>query len=631
MKKVHNGFVFFLFFFLSLSLVAIGQQWVRVRLAQPDVQRFVQTKAREILKADVKIGKIRYAPPAGISLQEIEIGKPNQSADFSIIQLDQLTIGYGLLNFIRRDFSIPGFLTMRHPRIRFSFKGSSASILGPSLSFSEAVPTAFEIEGGEFHYPWGEQQKELVLQRVRLSARPDLSGRIRLELASEMAGIADGKIEVEGFTDPQFRHYELDVRLKDVNFLTESGIPLKKVQGKLRLSEKSIQITGLTSLFHEWEVQWKGQIENWRAKPKTSFEILQKKGKTPFRFSVQTDFETEKITGEALWVRRTYAFQGKVRHEGKRIMFPNLEFPDGYTGEGEINRSSGDYRLSFHRDRRRFQIHSNINRLEFHTEFQLDHASMGGLDWVVSGRTHIVPLPNKGNHRDQRFKGTIKTDYCIVQYEPLQDFQGSFDLDSEGIQDIDAGWGGVFHLSGGVLFKGGKPREDLVLRAEGFPLEKIKDFGGRPIPPNLTGVLEGKLKLRGALNRPEVQGYFTIKDGTLEKLDFDRAIIQFQGFPPYLKLYDSKIFRGRNTLKMLGVIDLKLENIFHGIRIKGPDSLVIWKGISASWKQGESAIEAEKPMGKKVAMGLEVGAGTSNYQGEEREESHAVLGPKVRF
>jgi hypothetical protein len=64
--------------------------------------------------------------------------------------------------------------------------------------------------------------------------------------------------------------------------------------------------------------------------------------------------------------------------------------------------------------------------------------------------------------------------------------------------------------------------------------------------------------------------------------------------------------------------------------VKGPDSLVIWKGVTAFWKEGESAIGAEKSLGRKLSMGLEVGA-TASSKGDDSEETHALLGPKVRF
>jgi hypothetical protein len=503
--------------------------------------------------------------------------------------------------------------------------------LAASFSFSKSMPAGLVIHDGEFHYPGGGPEKEWVLRKVRFKAEPDARGRIHLELASEMAGLAQGKIKVRGFVDPTLAHYELEVHLEEVGFPAGSGIPLQELNGNLRLSEKFIRTSGLTGLVHDWKVEWKGEIENWQTEPRVSFEARHKEGKSPFRVALEMDFPSEKISGEWSWVGRSYPFQGRVLREGRKVLLRRLRLPHRYSGEGEIDLESGDYRLGIHRERRRFQVHSNFSRMEFQTEFQLDHASVNRLDWVVLGRARIAPLPKVTGGESPRFKGWIETDYFIMEYEPLEDFRGSFELDSEGIQVIDAQWGGVFHLGGRVLFKGGEPREDLLLRVDGFPLKSILDFGGRPVPSNLTGELEGRLKLRGEPGRPEIQGYFTIKDGTIEKLDFDRALIQFQGFPPYLKLYDSKIFRGRNTLNLVGAIDLGLENIFHGIQIKGPDHLVIWKGISASWKKGESAVQAEKPLGKKVSMGLEVGAGRGNSHGEDPEEGHAVLGPKVRF
>ena len=417
-----------------------------------------------------------------------------------------------------------------------------------------------------------------------------------------------------------------------MTFVSGSHIPLRKIGGDFRVSESTIEISALTSFFHNWAVQWKGRVVNWQTQPKISLEVINKKGRSPFQFSTQADFETHQFQAEGSWTGRRYPVQGKIFLEGKRkIRFAHLELFNGYEGRGQIDGSSGDYHFWFYRERRRIQIESNLDRLEFETRFQLDHVSINHLDWVVLGRARFATLPGRAQGEGPRFKGSVETDYFIVEYEPLADFRGSFELDSEGVHAMDFKWGGAFHLTGRILFQGGKSREDLILRVDNFPLESIRDFAGRPLPTNLKGALEGKLKLRGDLKRPEVQGYFTIREGTLEKLEFDRAALQFQGFPPYLRLYDSKIFKGRNRLKLLGAIDLSLQNIFHGIQIKGPDSLVIWKGMSIYWKEGESAIEGQKPLGKKMAVDFEVGAGVPASGKKDPEESHVVLGPKLNF
>ena len=611
-------------------LLGIGYQQIQARLARPEVLRFVEARAREFLKTDVKIGNILYLPPARLLLRKIQVGPTDPSQGFSVAQIDKLVLGYGLLNLIKRDFTLPGRVILKHPRFHFAPGTGRSPVSEAIFSLARTIPLAFTVENGEFRIPWREGRGELVLEGMRFETKPDLRGQVALKLAARISGVAGGKIEIEGTSDPEFRHYRLEVRLKDVNFMKTSGLPLEEVRGQFRMTEKKIEIAGLSSLFHDREVEWKGTVEDWQGLPRLALHFAGDKTASPFELSLQMDFVSGRLLGAWSSLGGKYGVRGRVRARDGKIVFPRLKFPHGYTGTGELDPSDGDYRFEIHRGKRRFQIDSNLSDLNFKTVVKLDHASVNHLDWVVLGRVNLEPLPKQAKGGPLRFKGSIDTDYFIVEYEPLSDFKGTFELDAEGVQRMDFRWGGVFQMGGRVLFKGGKPREDLTIRVDGFPLDTIRDFAGKPVPSNLQGDLEGRLKLRGEAARPEVEGYFSIKDGMLDKLDFDRAIIQFQGYPPYLKLYDSKIFRGRNTLKLLGAIDLELDNPFHGVQVKGPDSLVLWKGVSAYWKEGESALGAEKPLSKKVAMGLEVGAGT-NPSGEKSEESHAVLGPKVRF
>jgi len=623
---------FLLFSLVVLAVFGGGYQFAQARLNQADILRFTESKASEVLGTETRIGRLQYLPPARIALQQIEMKGTVSQSHFSLGEIDQLVLGYGLLNFIRRDFRIPSVVILNEPKIRFQSQAFPFPFL-ETVGGEKAKNLLAElrIRDGEFFYPWGGKGQEIRLTRVHFKAKPDARGRIRLELSSDLAGVATGSIKVRGETDPAFRDYELEVELDGVTFLPESGVPLRKIRGKFRISEESIEIAGLASLFHDWSVQWKGTIERWQKEPRIVLNMSHKKGKTPFRFSLEADFETHQLSGEWFWVSEAYPFRGKVSREDKKILLQSLELPFGYQGEGEIDQSSGSYALSFGQDRRRFQIRSSLSRLEFETEFHLDHALINHLDWVVSGKIRLAPLLRQAGDTSPRFRGEIQTDYFILEYEPLEDFQGTFELGSEGVSGLDLRWGGVFQLNGKILLQAGEAREDLVFQMSGFPLAELRSFAGRPIPSNLTGSLEGKLKLRGEAKRPEVQGYFTIKDGTISQIEFDRAVIQFQGFPPSLQLHDSKIFKGRNTFRLIGALDLRLKNFLHGIQIQRPDHYVIWKGMSIYWKGDEPAIEADKPVGKDVTLGLDVGAGVQDSNGEDPEEAHALVGPKIRF
>ncbi len=622
----------FLSLFVFFSVLGIGgYAFTQARLERGDVRLFTQDWASQFLKASVKIGKLIYLPPARIAFKDIQVSANEKNEDFSVLSVRKLILGYGVINLFRGNFRVPELVKIQSPVIHMPASHSSPLPFLNTGSSSKVFPTTLIIENGEFHYPLKEG-KEVVLSKVYLKAKPTATGQIQMKLKASLKGDGYGQIEVNGFTDPQFKHYELRVHLQDIGFSPNSGIFLKKLSGDFQITEKRIELMGLTSFFQDWEILWQGKVENWNSEPTIFLEMTQKKGKPPFLFSFHADLASQKMDAKSLWAGRNHSFTGTIKREGKKILFPSLELPHGYQGKGEIQFSTGDYDFWFEREKRRFHLHSNLNESQFDTQFQLDHASINNLDFVVLGNARFTPLAKKKGEAGPKFKAQIQTQYVIGQFQPLQDFKGAFELSPEGVQGIDLEWGGAFRLLGQVLFRGGETKEDLLLQVDGYSLESLHQFAGRPMPQNLRGTLEGKLKLRGVPAHPEIQGHFTIKDGMIEKLDYDRAIIEFRGFPPQLRLYDSKVFRGRNTLMMTGVIDLRLDNLFHGIRIQRSDHLVIWKGMSVYWKGDNSTIQGEKPLNKKLTMGFEVGAGVSpGSKSEEREENHALLGPKLKF
>ncbi len=619
-----------LFIFFSVLGVA-GYALTQSRIERTDVRLLTQDWASQILKAQVQIGKLVYLPPTRIAFKDIQVNADEKNREFSVASVRKLILGYGVINLVRGNFRVPEMVKIQSPVIHIPASNSSPLPFLNTGASSNAFPAKLIIEDGEFHYPLKEG-KEIVLSRVYLKAKPTAAGQIQVKLKALLKGEAYGQIEVNGFTDPQFHHYELHVHLEDLGFSPESGIFIKKLSGDFRITEKTIELTGLTSFFHDWEIFWKGTVENWNTEPQISVEVTQKKGKPPFLFSFNANLASQKMTGRGTWAGRNYSFLGAIKREGKKIIFSSLDLSRGYQGKGEIQFATGDYDFQFERQQRRFRLRSNLNESQFDAEFELDHASINNLDFVVLGNARFSPMLKKKGETGPKFKVEIETQYVVVEFQSLQDFKGSFELNTEGIKEMDLEWGGAFRLSGQVLFRGTEIKEDLLLQIDGYSLESLRKFAGRPMPQNLRGTLEGKLKLRGAPSRPEIQGYFTVKDGMIEKLDYDRAIIEFRGFPPQLRLYDSKVFRGRNTLMMTGVIDLRLDNFFHGIRIQRSDHLVIWKGMSVYWEGDHSTIQGEKSLNKKLAMGFEVGAGVSpNSKSEDGEESYALLGPKLKF
>ena len=236
------------------------------------------------------------------------------------------------------------------------------------------------------------------------------------------------------------------------------------------------------------------------------------------------------------------------------------------------------------------------------------------------------------------FKGALETDYFILGRQPFDDLKGLFDLSPYGITGIQADWGKKFQMTGQVAFSGRKPQGKLMVRVNDFNLGLVKEFASKPLPKELGGLLSGKLVIEGELLRPEVNGVFNVRDGKWGQLRYDRGIIQLRGIPPYLTLRDSKIWKGRTTLYLNGALDLKLDNIFAGVKIETPDNLVIWKGLEAVVHPKDSSLEVNRSQlgGWGEFSPLEASAhtettGKDRRNNDEDENTTVKFGPKLKF
>jgi hypothetical protein len=238
------------------------------------------------------------------------------------------------------------------------------------------------------------------------------------------------------------------------------------------------------------------------------------------------------------------------------------------------------------------------------------------------------------------FKGEFVTDYFILDRQPFEDLKGSFELSPFGITGLQCAWGNRLRMTGQMVFPGKKPKVKFVVHVPDLDLGLIQEFASKPLPKALGGRLEGKLSLEGDLAKPEVTGVFNIRDGKWGQLNYDRGIIQFRGFLPYLPLKDSKIWKGRTVFFLTGALDLKLDNIFAGVKIQTPDNLVIWKGIEAALHEDDSSMEVNRSKlgvwGELSALEVrssDTARKKDDIEGwdNDEEQTGVQFGPKLKF
>jgi len=583
-------------FFLTLVFVtgALLLNFLLNRVAHSeDFKRFAEQKVGEYLKATVHIGEIHPYHLNQLVLEKILIETPSAKGGSQLIRADRLLFRYDLKQLWNRKFDTPAGVVLKNPAIlieqdEFPYRyfenapGGSSGLSMPSLDF----------KGGEIRYLLSSLGKEILLREVEGKILPFLDKKVQVDVRARVAGIVDGRVHIYGIVDPSKKTHDLWLKVDAMNLAGDIPLPFKALEGKVRWVGHDLFFEGLQGTLYGWYADLSGAFLNHEGNPEVNAHVRIGKGIPWMKLDFALSLPHQTLEGSFQPMeRRVFDFRGKVHQDRKRFVMDSLVLGSGYRGRGELDFASGNYELSFEKGAKRMAIHSNLRGLDFVMDFHLDHVKTFGIDLVTQGKLFLHSLSPRWKGRDILFKGEFKTNYFILDRQPFEDLKGVFELSPLGITGIRSTWGNRFQMTGQVTKPGKNPHLKFLLNVADFDLGTVHQFAARPLPKALGGLLEGKLSVEGDLSNPEVSGIFNIHDGKWGQLDYDRGIIQLRGFLPYLPLKDSKIWKGRTVFFLNGALDLRLDNIFAGVKIQTPDNLVIWKGIEAALHEKDGSLE----------------------------------------
>jgi hypothetical protein len=640
-----RSFLKSLLFFFTLAVVTgvLLLNFLLNRIARSeDFKRFAEQKVGEYLKATVHIGEIRPYQLNQLSLEKILIEAPSAKGGSQLIRVDRLLFRYDLRQLWQRKFDAPADVVLKNPAIlieqdQFPYRYFQNASVGSS-GFS--VPS-LDFKGGEIRYILSSLGKEILLNDVEGKILPSLDKKVQVDVRARVAGLMDGRVHIYGMIDPSQKTHDIWLVLDAMDLARDIPLPFKGLEGKVHWVGNDLSFEGLQGTLYGWYAEISGGFLNREGKPEVNAHIRIGKGSPWMKLDFALSLPHQTLDGTFQPMEgQVFDFSGKVHQDRKRFVIDSLALSSGYQGRGEFDFASGNYELGFEKGAKRMAIHSNLRGLDFALNFHLDHVKMFGMDLVTQGSLFLHSVSPRWKGRDIFFKGEFETNYFILDRQPFQDLKGVFELSPAGITGLRSTWGKEFQMTGQVTKPGKNPHLKLLLSVADFDLGTVHQFAARPLPKALGGRLEGKLSLEGELAKPEVSGVFNIHDGKWGQLDYDRGIIQLRGFLPYLPLKESKIWKGRTIFSLSGALDLKLDNIFAGIKIQTPDKLVIWKGVEAALHEKDSSLELKPSklggwgeFSVLEARSSEPKSSADEGKAEEtEEEDQAILfGPKLKF
>ena len=634
---------FFLVLVLAAVTCALLLNFLLNRIARSeDFKRFAEKKVGEYLKATVHIGEIHPYRFSQLALEKILIETPSTKGGSQLIRADRLLFRYDLTHLWSRKFDTPAGVVLKNPAILIEqgqfpyryFESASGTIPGLSMP-------SLDFKGGEIRYLLSSLGKELLLRDVEGKLTPSADKKVLVDIRANVSGLMEGRVHIYGAVDAVRNTHDLWLEMEAMDFARDIPLPIKALEGKIHWVDHDLFFDGLKGTLYGWDTELSGAFLNHEEQPHINFHLTTGKGSLGHKFDFSLDLPRQELKGSLGFSEGTvFNFSGKVHQDQKRFVMDSLAVDSGYAGHGELDFASGNYELIFAKGSKRMAIHSNLQGLDFALNFQFDHATVWGMDLVTRGKLFLHAASMKWKGRDFLFKGEFETDYFILDRQPFEDFKGSFDLSPMGVTGIRNSWGTEFQMTGQVTSLGKNPHLKLMMDVAGFDLGTVHDFAAKPLPRALGGRLDGKLFVEGALGKPEVSGVFNIYDGKWGQLNYDRGIIQLRGFLPYLPLKDSKIWKGRSVFFLNGALDLKLDNIFAGVKVQTPDNLVIWKGLEAVLHEKDNSLEVntsklgqwgELSLLEAGAPGTKSGEDEGKFEDEAKEKQTVHFGPKLKF
>jgi hypothetical protein len=641
MRSFLKAVLFFLILLFVTGVLLLNFLLGRIAHS-PDFKRFAEEKVGEYLKATVHIGEIKPYHLNQLALEKILIEAPSAQGGSQLIRADRLLFRYDLKQLWSRKFDAPAGVVLKNPAVlieqdQFPYRYFENA---PSGTSGFSMPS-LDFKGGEIRYLLSSLGKEILLKEVEGKILPSLDKKVQVDIRARMTGMVNGRARIYGMVDPSKSTHDLWLDLDAMDFAQDIPLPFKALKGKIRWVGNDLIFNDLQGTLYGWHAELSGAFLNHEGQPEMNAHVRIGKGTPWMRLDFALSLPHQTLEGAFQPMEgQAFDFRGKVHQDRKRFVLDSIVLNSGYQGRGELDFASGNYELDFEKGAKRVAIHSNLRGLDFMFNFHLDHIKIFGLDLVTQGKFFLHSISSRWNGRDLLFKGEYETDYFILDRQPFDDLKGVFELSPAGITGLRSEWGEKFKMTGQVTKSLKNPNLKLLMRVADFDLGTVHEFAAKPLPKALGGLLEGTLSLEGQLAKPEVSGIFNIHNGKWGQLDYDRGIIQLRGFLPYLPLRDSKIWKGRTVFFLSGALDLKLDNIFAGVKIQTPDNLVIWKGIEAVLHKKDRSLEVnssklggwgEFSVMEARSEGAKPGVSDGDVKDDDKDEKAVLFGPKLKF
>jgi hypothetical protein len=572
---------------IIVLVLALGSflafQAIKSQFANLPIKNMAEERLSALLGAKISVQTVRFGLLKPISLTGLKLEAPDkETADLNLASVKRISFQYNWMNFFNRDFINPNRVVLDSPRLLLHSlqiparmfqnhsAGNGVAFLGRQFQLA--------IKGGTADYPLGGKFK-ISLRDINGLFLPQGRDAIKVSLDAKGAGIFRGHMVVTGRIHPNQRTYDLHLSFRRGGEILLPGfLKMKDVSGTLHLTPNKITFDRIRFRITDFLLEAKGEIRDWETdKPTMSYVFNLLAGAKPIQLQLGLDFKQERLSGRLDWIDEKYPFKGIIQQKDSAIELSQVELLGGYLLNGSFNFLENHFQLGLLKEPFRLTGDFSFDDWDMVATVKLEHWMIQETDVVTFLNIRLTPTPAFKSEKRFEFLGTLKTDYLILDTEPINDLDGTFQVRDLKLQNIDLRWGREFRLQGSYDFISSKGSE-LTLGLNRVDLANLKRLFFYERPKAFAGLANGKIELSGVFKNPLISGIIEVDSGEVGNFQYRSAYLKFSGYYPYLRLLDSQITKGKRRYYLQGDLNLRAMNIFQDLIVLSEDRIVVWRG-----------------------------------------------------
>ncbi len=216
----------------------------------------------------------------------------------------------------------------------------------------------------------------------------------------------------------------------------------------------------------------------------------------------------------------------------------------------------------------------------FRFSFEAEHLALRSFDisTVLEGEIEILPWKT-----EQGLKGKIWSKYTLVNYKPVQELFGHFEI-KKGTLFLHSLILGSLDCQGTIQFVA-PYKIDLLIKLTSVQMKDFIHFFTKKKDESAQGYVDGEIKLGGVPGQMSVKGTLSSYNGVVKEKEYQSIILNLFGIYPVMRVADTVVAQPDGlTFSVTGDVDLRSpEGFSKQIKALTRKPLVYEKGENLEW------------------------------------------------